>query len=151
MKKILHLDMDGVLVDLEHSINQWLEKYPDVAYRFEKFPDHIPGIFRNPPPIKGAIDAVHKLHKSGKYEMFISTAAPWDNPYASSDKRFWIETHFGTLFRRKMFISHRKDMIIGDYLIDDRVVYGAGEFKGEHIHFGSEKFPDWNKILEYLL
>jgi hypothetical protein len=30
-------------------------------------------------------------------------------------------------------------------------VNGAGEFKGEHIHFGQEKFPDWKSVLEYLL
>ena len=35
--------------------------------------------------------------------------------------------------------------------IDDRTANGAGQFKGEHIHFGSEKFPDWNSVLAYLL
>ena len=35
-----------------------------------------------------------------------------------------------------MFITHRKDMLIGDYLIDDRLANGAGNFKGELLRFG---------------
>jgi 5'-nucleotidase len=31
---------------------------------------------------------------------------------------------------------------MGDYLIDDRLKNGAGEFKGELIHFGTDKFPE---------
>ena len=40
---------------------------------------------------------------------------------------------------------------MGDYLIDDRTVNCAAQFKGEHIHFGTEKFPNWKSVLEYLL
>ena len=39
---------------------------------------------------------------------------------------------------------------MGDYLIDDRLRNGAEKFNGEHIHFGTEKFPDWNSVLKYL-
>jgi hypothetical protein len=28
---------------------------------------------------------------------------------------------------------------------------GQLDFEGEFIHFGSEKFPDWNSILKYLI
>ena len=27
---------------------------------------------------------------------------------------------------------------------------GAGKFKGEHIHFGTEQFANWNCVLSYL-
>jgi hypothetical protein len=40
--------------------------------------------------------------------------------------------------------------MIGDYLIDDRTANGAGEFKGELIQFATEKYPDWDSVLEYL-
>ena len=40
---------------------------------------------------------------------------------------------------------------IGDYLIDDRTANGAGEFKGEHIHFKTDRFKDWKDVLNYLL
>ena len=39
---------------------------------------------------------------------------------------------------------------MGDYLIDDRTKNGAGEFSGELIQFGTNKFPDWNTVLKYL-
>ena len=40
--------------------------------------------------------------------------------------------------------------MIGDYLIDDRKFNGASDFKGDWIHFGSEKFPNWQSVLSYL-
>ncbi len=40
---------------------------------------------------------------------------------------------------------------MGEYLIDDREKNGAKDFKGELIRFGSERFPDWNAVTEYLL
>ena len=39
----------------------------------------------------------------------------------------------------------------GDYLIDDRGKNGTSEFAGEWIKFGSEQFPDWESVLQYLL
>jgi len=50
--------------------------------------------------------------------------------------RQWIERHFGDLFKNKMIITHRKDLLHGDYLIDDREANGAKDFKGELISFG---------------
>lgn len=149
--------MDGVIVDLRSVIETALEDKTSRNYRrYRDYQDNIPGIFRNPKPIEGAIDAVWKLEKSGKYDLYIATAAPWGNPYAATDKRFWIEEYFGDLFSRKMAVTHMKNLLIGDYLIDDRLMNGAGEFgqianRGIHIHFGSEKFPDWDAVLKYLL
>ena len=39
---------------------------------------------------------------------------------------------------------------MGDYLIDDRTKNGAGEFSGELIQFGSDDYPDWETVLNYL-
>jgi 5'-nucleotidase len=50
-----------------------------------------------------------------------------------------------------MFVTHRKDLLSGDYLIDDRTANGAGEFKGELLLFGGNDYPDWNSILQKLL
>jgi 5'-nucleotidase len=157
-KKIIYIDMDGVLVDLGYQINQFFEKYPHLQERYQNCPDHIQGIFRNAPPIEGAVEAVKKLHESGKYELFIATSAPWGNPISASDKRFWIEDYFGDLFHKRMFITHRKDLLMGDYLIDDRTKNGAGEFKGELLQFGwnwetetHNEYGTWETILDYLL
>jgi 5'-nucleotidase len=57
-----------------------------------------------------------------------------------------------------MTISHLKNMLIGDYLIDDRTANGAGEFKGELLRFGWHyenetwnEYPNWESILKKLL
>ena len=119
-KKVVYIDMDGVLVDFGKAIEDWFTNHPHLKGRYETFPDHIQGLFRIAPPMKGAIEAVKKLHESGKYELFIATSAPWGNPQSNTDKRFWIEDYFGDIFHKKMFITHRKDLLMGDYLIDDR-------------------------------
>jgi len=157
-KKIVYIDMDGVLVDLQAAFDKVFEQNPKLKEQYKDNPDHIQGIFRNPPPIEGAIEAVKKLHESGKYELFIATSAPWGNPLSASDKRFWIEEHFGNLFHKKMFVTHQKDLLMGDYLIDDRTKNGAGEFSGELLQFGVNwetgiegPYPNWESILNHLL
>lgn len=157
-KKILYIDMDGVLVDFEGNMNKWFEEHPEVAHRFQENPDHIHGIFRDPDPIEGAIEAVKKLYESGKYEMYIATTCPWGNPDAATDKRYWIEKHFGNIFHKRMFTTHRKDFLKGDILIDDRTKNGAGDFEGQLIQFGWSweneewnEYPTWDSVLEELL
>jgi hypothetical protein len=34
--------------------------------------------------------------------------------------------------------------------VDDRTKNGASEFEGEHVHSGTEQFPDWNAFLDHL-
>jgi 5'(3')-deoxyribonucleotidase len=158
-KKIVYIDMDGVLVDFGKAIEDWFISHPHLKERYKDNPDHIQGLFRNPPPMEGAIEAVKKLHESGKYELFIATSAPWGNPMSLSDKRFWIEDYFGDIFHKRLFTTHRKDLLVGDYLIDDRLKNGAGEFSGELLRFGYDwendflpnEYPSWDDILERLL
>lgn len=157
-RKIVYIDMDGVLVDLGKAFDKFFELHPYLKERYKDNPDHIQGVFRNPPPIEGAIEAVKKLAGSGKYDLFIATSAPWGNAGSAMDKRFWIEEHFGNLFHKRMFITHRKDLLMGDYLIDDRTKNGAGEFSGELLQFGMNwetgiegPYPNWQSILDRLL
>ena len=157
-KKIVWLDMDGVLVDFRKGVDEILERNPEFREKYKGEYDRMHGVFRNPPPIEGAIEAVNKLAESGKYELYIASTAPWDNPESASDKRYCIENHFGDLFKKKMVITHLKNMLIGDYLIDDRTKNGAGEFKGELLHFGYDyvnntfnEYPNWDSILKKLL
>ena len=156
-KKIIFIDMDGVLVDLDEAILEYKSTHTS-SQKFEHSPDLIPGLFKDPNPIKGAIDAINKLQESGKYELIIATSAPWDNPPANTHKRIWIGKYFGELFKKNMVITHRKDLLMGDYLIDDRTANGAREFGGELLHFGRDytsgqlnKYPTWESILKKLL
>lgn len=137
-KKIIYFDMDGVLADYEASATN--KEAP------EKEDD---GFFTQLKPINGAIDAFKTL--SEHFDCYILTTAPWSSPKAMSEKRIWVENHLGELAFKRLMTSHRKDLHIGDYLIDDRTVNGAGEFSGTHIHFGTPLFPDWETIVEFLM
>ncbi len=150
MKKILYIDMDNVLVDFQSGIDrlddQTKQKYSDCL-------DEVPNIFSLMRPLNGAIVAVNKL--SEKYDVYILSTAPWLNPSAWKDKIEWIQKYFGkekdSILYKRLIISHHKNLNKGAYLIDDRIKNGVSEFEGEHIHFGTENFPNWSSILEYLL
>ncbi len=150
MKKIVYIDMDNVLVDFQSGIDQ-LEK--QVKQEYEGRLDEVSNIFGLMKPLEGAIDAVQRLAK--KYDVYVLSTAPWLNSSAWKDKIEWIQKYFGkdeeSVLYKRLVISHRKNLNAGDYLIDDRTKNGASEFKGEHIHFGTEKFPNWDSVLEYLL
>lgn len=157
MKKIIYLDMDGVLVDFGHQVKMARED-PNISQRLKNYPDQIPDIFKNPPVYEGAIEAVSKLDQSNLYDLFIATSPSWNNPMSFTHKRLWIEKYFGTTFRKKMILTHRKDLLIGDYLIDDRLANGAENFQGKLLRFGYDyerklwnEYRDWNSILKLLL
>ena len=152
-KPTIYIDMDGVIADFSEAVKTH-PKSNDLKYKDN--PDNIPGIFEDLELVPGSKEAIHKLHLSNKYDLFILTTAPWDNPSAWMHKRLWIEKHFGKIFHKKVIITHRKDLLIGDYLIDDRIANGAGDFKGTHLHFGWDYinnkdniYPNWESILTY--
>lgn len=156
-KKILYIDMDGVIADFEKSVLSYCndlntaEEYQDLKKRDAKI-DTICNtnldFFHNLFPYEGAIDAVHILFDL--YEVYFLSTPMWDVPHSFIGKRIWIEKYFGALGKKKLILTHRKDLNMGDYLVDDRTRNGAGQFKGKHIHFGTDEFPNWEVTLKYL-
>ncbi len=150
MKQILYIDMDNVLVDFQSGIDRLDEQ---TKQKYEGRLDEVPGIFALMKPLRGAIEAVGEL--SEKYDVYVLSTAPWLNPSAWKDKIEWIQKYFGkekgSILYKRLIVSHHKNLNIGAYLIDDRTKNGVSEFRGEHIHFGTEKFPDWSSVLVYLL
>jgi 5'(3')-deoxyribonucleotidase len=145
-KKILYFDMDNVIVNFQSGIDR-LETVDLINY--EGRLDEVPGIFGLMDPIEGAIEAYHKLNEF--YDCYILSTAPWENDSAWSDKAKWVKKHLGGVAHKRLILTHNKHLNKGDYLIDDRTKNGAGEFEGEHIHFLTEQFPDWNSVLNYLI
>lgn len=145
-KKRLFFDMDNVLVDFQSGIDR-LDT--ETVKEYEGRIDEVPGIFGLMGPMPGAIDAVHRLAK--KYDVYILSTAPWKNPSAWADKVTWVTKYMDDVLHKRLILSHHKDFVKGDYLIDDRPKHGAETFEGEWIQFGSERFADWASILKYLL
>lgn len=152
--KILFVDMDGVIVDFIKSAKNSAD-YKKHVDELDKIPD----IFLNAPPVDDAVDSINRIIDSGKYDVYIASTAPWGNIESLSHKRMWIERYFGDKLKKKLILTHRKDLLIGDYLIDDRTANGAGDFKGKLLRFGNDwekdnrpnEFPTWKSILDYLL
>ncbi len=145
-KKILYIDMDNVLVDFPSGITR-IPK--DIQQQYEGKLDEVPGIFSLMDPMPGAINAYNKL--SEVYDTYILSTAPWENPSAWSDKLLWVKKYLGKPAYKRLILSHNKNMNKGHFLIDDRTKNGAGDFEGEHIHYGTDQFPDWNSVCKYLL
>lgn len=144
--KTIFFDMDGVLVEFNSALRHIDD---ETIRRYEGHYQDIPGFFALMDPMPGAIEAVKKL--SQHYEVFILSTAPWKNPSSWSDKRIWVEKFFGDIFFKRIILTHRKDLVMGDYLIDDWGKNGASSFKGEWIQFGSDQFPNWESVVPYLL
>ena len=142
-KKRVFFDMDNVLVNFPSGM---AKVAPELLSKYK--PDEVPGFFSLMEPMPGALEAVERISK--KYDVFILSTAPWGNPSAWSDKLLWVKKHFGEVFYKRLILTHRKDLVKGDYLIDDRGKNGTDEFEGEWIQFGSDRFPDWPSVVKYL-
>lgn len=145
-KLILYIDMDNVLVDFKTGMARLTE---EEKIKYEGRYDETPDIFSKMLPMEGAVESFKLL--SEKYDTYILSTSPWENPSAWSDKLKWVKKYLGSNAYKRLILTHHKNLNKGDFLIDDRTKNGAGEFEGELILFGSDEYPDWRSIVEYLL
>ena len=153
-KKILYIDMDGVLVDFQRVIDEMdAETYQKYCPCPEKnrppMFDQIPDVFKTMPSIPDAIESFREL--SCHFDIYILSTAPWENNAAWSDKLIWVKENLGDCASRRLILSHHKNLNKGDFLVDDRDKNGAADFEGELIRFGSPEFPNWAAVLKYLM
>lgn len=155
MKKIVYVDMDGVVADFDKAIkgyfpfinfmpkNKRSKKVDDICSKNKR-------IFSKLEPIPNAIESVSIL--ATEYDIYFLSTPMWHLPESFMDKRIWLEKHFNKdISEKRLILTHRKDLAIGDYLIDDRLTNGSENFKGEFIHFGSDKYKNWDDVLNKLI
>jgi 5'(3')-deoxyribonucleotidase len=134
--KTLYIDMDCVLVDLQSNLDKqgWHQN-----------------VFKDPPPMAGAVEAFNELCFDEDYDVYILSTAPWNIPNSWTQKRLWVSKYLGDKAHKRLILCNHKNLLRGDILIDDRTANGAGEFKGELIQFGTDKYPDWQTVIKHLL
>lgn len=147
--------MDGVLANFEAELHfrfPLLKAMPSGQEKNDKIDflilNKARDIFDYLIPMPFAVEAFNTL--CDHYDVHIVSTAMWDLPESFIAKRKWVEKWLGPKAKKKLTLTHYKGFFEGDYLIDDRIKNGVAEFKGEHIHFGTEKFPDWPTVLTYL-
>lgn len=145
MKRIVYVDMDNVLVDFVSAIPHLADA---VVSHYRDRLDDVPGIFALMNPMPGAIEAYAELCQ--RFDTYILSTAPWGNPSAWSDKLLWVQAHLGDGAHKRLILTHHKNLNMGDFLIDDQTNNGSDGFGGEHVHFGSGRYPDWPSVMEYM-
>lgn len=142
----IYIDMDGVISDFEKAAKTTrppgYESDPPFP-RPDKWVD-----YRYLDVIEGAEEAVKYLHNN--HEVFIATTPPWDRIQVWADKRAWLEENFPYLKQRLIF-THRKDLLIGDILIDDSNYRGQPDFQGEWFWFNKKwSNKNWKACLKFI-
>ncbi|MEQ8667929.1 MAG: hypothetical protein RIC12_02090 [Pirellulales bacterium] len=143
-RRIIYVDMDDVLCDYSGAHRRAVEEQPKITY-----PQSVPGFFEQLQPIDGAIEAVRRL--STDSDVFVLSAPSTRNPLSYTEKRVWVETHFDYDLTKRLILCPDKGLLQGHFLIDDHVSgKGQERFQGEVIQFGSQLFPNWRAVMEYL-
>jgi 5'(3')-deoxyribonucleotidase len=123
-KIVVYFDMDGVLARHPGAKNG------DVN-------------FHELAPIEEMVSLYKKLAQDPRCDVYLASTAPWSAPEAWVAKRLWVEKYLGDDAYKRLILTHHKNMLIGDILIDDRDANGAKDFKGQWIQYieGGEITP----------
>ncbi len=135
--KRVYFDMDGVLADFELEAEQRNVTFKELKNMIDAY--------RHLPIMAGAKEAVKRFIDAG-YEIFILTKIPSKNPYAATEKIFWLQDHFPEVGDH-IIISPDKGALgqPGHILIDDHPEWAnAHNFKGQVIKFER----NWNVVFE---
>lgn len=147
MKKIIYIDMDGVLCDFNGGYAEYKKKNPVIQYPQSQY-----GFFRRLKPIKDAIESVDFLNAQKQFDIYFLSAPSVKNPLSYTEKRLWIEDFFNVEMANKLILSSNKGLNKGDYLIDDcDSGKGQEDFEGKLLLFGGDEFPDWKTIIGYFV
>ena len=131
--------MDDTLCHYRRKFSLHKEQYPHVQW-----PQSKKGFFLDLEPYDDAIESVNKLRAS--HNVYILTKPSVMNAHSYTEKRLWIESHFGLEFCHNLILCPDKSLLRGDYLIDDFAWPG---FQGMQMIFGKPPFETWKDVMKY--
>jgi 5'(3')-deoxyribonucleotidase len=141
---VVYVDLDDTLNQYSQLFNERVTACPDIKYPQSQF-----GFFLDIDVMPEAQKSLRSLKGLG-FEVYILTAPSIYNPLSYTEKRVWVERHFGFEMVEKLIICNNKGLLRGDFLIDDQIA-GRGQefFKGQIIQFGTEPFKNWHDVMSY--
>ena len=144
------VDWDKMLV------GSWVKGFPDQHQSLVMDRIMSPGFFRHLPVMEDSIDVLRELNK--RYEVFIVSAA-MEFPNSLKDKLEWLLEHFPFFTWKQVALTGSKDLVHGDYMIDDHVKNLKG-FKGKPYLFtaahnleitGYDRINNWQEAAAIFL
>jgi 5'-nucleotidase len=144
------VDWDKMLV------GSWVKGFPDQHQSLVMDRIMSPGFFRHLPVMEDSIDVLRELNK--RYEVFIVSAA-MEFPNSLKDKLEWLLEHFPFFTWKQLALTGSKDLVHGDYMIDDHVKNLKG-FKGKPYLFtaahnleitGYDRINNWQEAAAIFL
>lgn len=136
---IFYIDMDHTFCDFAGHRSVW-QAFAHTETE-TKYPWSMKGFFESIPPMPGAIEYWDKW--SGRLDLYFLTRPSMLNRHSYSEKANWVYKHLGQPALDKLILSPRKDLLVGDVLIDDHDGNGQASFGGRWWRFGSDGYADW--------
>lgn len=179
MSKRILIDIDGTIADWEQKfIDRMTQKYPHIELLHhgtrtvadrekEKYIRSQPetqevlaseGFYRTLEWLDNAKEAILKLEEAG-HDVYFCSMPSKINPTSASEKLLWIEEGLGEEWVNKVILTYRKDLVDGDFLIDDHVQPKTNLTRWEQILYTQSynahiphtlRFRDWNNYEELL-
>ena len=148
--------------DGEHSLNdssllhsvlpviQWIDdrqrgiQRPSVFIAF----DDVLRYRHNGEAVSASLKAVEFLMQ--RFDLQFVVSGESDGWTGMEEKRAWIEENVGVPAWNRVVLTTRKDLLLGDYLVDAHPEESSGDsFMGTLVRFGSPDFRDWEETMTF--
>ena len=151
-----------IAFDGEHSLNnssllhsvlpviQWIDdrqegrSRPTVLIAF----DDVLRYRHNGEAVSASLKGVEFLAR--RFDLRFVVDGPGDGWQEMEDKRSWLEEHIGVHAWERTVLATRKDMLLGDYLIDAHPDECSGDgVMGTVVRLGAPDFRDWEETITF--